>query len=477
MNKNALLLTAFAFLFVILPTISCSKKTTSPGAVRYGTMQAEEWVTTASRSQLLKRQPDMLPFDNPSNTFPFLEIDSTQTYQSVDGFGFTLTGSSAYLINHLNIAEKNGLLEELFGRSEGSIGVSYIRISIGASDLNASVFSYDDLLPGETDTGLLHFSLACDTVDVVPLLKEIIAINPSIKILASPWSPPVWMKDNGNSIGGSLKQAFYNVYARYFVKFIQAMKANGINIDAVTLQNEPMHGGNNPSMILTAQQASLFVKNSLGPAFQKENIRTKIIVWDHNCNNPAYPIEVLNDAEARKYINGSAFHLYEGEISALSEVHNAHPDKDIYFTEQWTGANGTFEEDLIWHVKNVVIGSMQNWSKVALEWNLASDPDYNPHTPGGCTECKGAITIGSSITRNVSYYIIAHASRFIPQGSVRVSSSVINGISSVALITPEGKKVLLVAYEGPGNISFNIKFKNKWAAATLQAGTVATFVW
>ncbi|HET9429618.1 MAG TPA: glycoside hydrolase family 30 beta sandwich domain-containing protein, partial [Chitinophagaceae bacterium] len=211
---------------------------------------------------------------------------------------------------------------------------------------------------------------------------------------------------------------------------------------------------------------------------QAEGISTKIIIWDHNCDNPNYPISILNDPAAKPFVNGSAFHLYGGDISALSTVHNAHPDKALYFTEQWTGANGTFEGDLKWHLKNVVIGSLRNWSRVVLEWNLANDPNYNPHTPGGCTECKGALTIsGSDFSRNVAYYIIAHASKFVPTGSVRIASGLVAGIPNVAFKRPDGKKVLIALNESNVPLAFNLRYKERWAPVSLPAETTATYIW
>jgi len=434
------------------------------------------WVTNGDKSALLQKQSD-LAFGTVNNSYPFIDVDSTQTFQVIDGFGYALTGGSAYVINRLSTPEKTSLLQELFGGSENSIGVSYLRISIGASDLNASVFSYDDVPAGQTDVNLTQFNLSQDTIDLIPLLKQILAINPGIKILGSPWSPPVWMKDNGASVGGSLQPQYYDVYARYFVKYIQQMQAKGITITAITPQNEPLYGGNNPSMIMTATQQATFIKNNLGPAFQAAGIGTKIIVYDHNCDRPDYPITVLNDAAAKPFVDGSAFHLYAGDISALSTVHDAFPDKNLYFTEQWTGANASFDGDLKWHVKNVIIGSVRNWCKVVLEWNLASDGGYNPHTPGGCTECKGAITLNGTINRNVSYYIIAHACKFVPPGSVRIASNIAGNLFNAAFKTPGGKKVLIVVNDGTSATSFNIRFKGKWASSGLAAGAVATFVW
>lgn len=435
------------------------------------------WITTGDRANLLQKQTNLIPFTSSTNTNPTVEVDSTITYQGIDGFGYTLTGGSAYHINRLPASQKSSLLQELFGSSETSIGVSYLRVSIGASDLNAEVFSYDDMPAGQTDVTLTNFNLSKDTVDVIPLLKEILLINPNIKIMGSPWSAPVWMKDNGSSIGGGLQPQYYSVYAQYFVKYILAMRAKGISIDAITPQNEPQHGGNNPSMVMSATQQADFIKNHLGPAFQAASITTKIIIWDHNCDNPNYPITILNDAAAKQYINGSAFHLYAGNISALSTVRAAHPDKHLYFTEQWTAGSGSFDGDLKWHLRNVIVGSMRNWSRIALEWNLASDGNYNPHTPGGCTECKGALTLNGAVNRNVAFYIIAHASKFVAPGSVRIESNNAATIFNVAFKTPEGKKVLIAINDGTAPATFNIKFKGQIAVATLAAGATATYTW
>jgi glucosylceramidase len=478
MNKMS---TNFILMTFIIASMSlnsnCKKQKPKNDPVVQTGPSVSYWLTKGDQSALLQKQTAPLVFSAASNSYPVIEVDSAQQFQTIDGFGFTLTGGSAYHLNKLNSTERATLLQELFGNNENSISISYLRLSIGASDLNASVFSYNDLPTGQTDVNLTNFSLSQDTVDLIPVLKEILAINPNIKILGSPWSPPVWMKDNGNSIGGSLLPQYYDVYARYFVKYIQAMKLKGITVDAITIQNEPLHPGNNPSMYMPATQQANFIKNNLGPAFQTAGITTKIIIYDHNCNKPEYPIAILNDPEAKKYIDGSAFHLYEGDISALSSVQMLHPDKNLYFTEQWTGAKGTFNGDLQWHIKNVIIGSMRNWSKVALEWNLANDGGYNPHTPGGCTECKGAITFDGVTNRNVAYYIIAHASKFVPPGSVRIASNQAGSIYNVAFITASGKKILIALNDGTASANFNIKYKGMIAAASLPAGAVATYVW
>ncbi len=462
----------------------CAKKSTSgnqpnpnpdPPAVR---SDAELWLTEPDQSSLFRKQAVVLQFGTNSNpSASTLEIDSTQTYQTIDGFGYTLTGGSATLINLLPATDKDALINELFRHDSTFIGVSYLRISIGASDLSATTFTYDEMPAGQTDPTLAQFSIDKEKQDLIPVLKKIIAINPGIKIMGSPWTAPTWMKSNNAFMGGSLKPEYYAAYAQYFVKYIQAMKAEGITIDAITPQNEPLHGGNNPSMVMQPAEQADFIKNHLGPAFAAASLPTRIITYDHNADRPDYPLTILDDAAARPFVDGSAFHLYGGNISALSQVHDRYPSKNLYFTEQWTGGPGNFAGDLKWHVQNLIIGATRNWSRNVLEWNLAADPNYQPHTNGGCTSCMGALTIGSGVSRNVSYYIIAHASKFVRPGSVRISSTQTNTLSTVAFRNPEGKKVLIVLNNGSSPEVFNIKFNGKSFTTSLNNGAVATFVW
>lgn len=442
------------------------------------TNDVDFWLTKGDRTVLLTKQGGTLGFGTTVNNLTNIEVNAAQKYQTIDGFGYTLTGGSVEVINQLNTTRRTALLQELFGSGENSIGVSYIRISVGASDLDAAPFTYNDLAAGETDLNLAKFSLEKNK-DLIAMLKEIVAINPKILILATPWSAPVWMKDVASFKGGKLKTEYYDVYAKYLVKYIQQMKAEGITIDALTPQNEPLHDGNNPSMYMSATDQASFIKNSLGPAFKTANLNVKIIAYDHNCDNPNYPKTILADADAFPFVDGSAFHLYAGDISALSNVYNAFPSKNVYFTEQWTSSEGQFAGDLKWHVRNVIIGSTRNYSKNALEWNVANNANFGPHTDGGCTMCKGALTITSSDSyqRNVAYYIIAHASKFVPMGSVRIESNSSGDLQNVAFITPSGSKVLIVENDGNSTQNFNIKYDGKWATTSLEAGSVGTYTW
>jgi len=469
---GVLLLSALVLLMSIIgPGSNQNTHTNGPTDVSF-------WLTKGDESVLLQKQNINLVFGTNANNDSTITVDTTQTFQSIDGFGYALTGASAYLINHLSTATRDALLRELFGNDSTSISISYLRISIGSSDLDTVVFSYDDMPAGQTDAGLQHFILAPDKPNLIPLLKEILAINPNIKILGSPWSPPAWMKDNNKTVGGSLLPKYYNVYANYFVKYIQEMKAQGITIDAITPQNEPLNPDNNPSLYMPATQQDSFIRYSLGPAFRAANLTTKILLYDHNCDHPEYPTSILDDAATREFVDGSAFHLYNGDISALTTVHNAYPSKNLYFTEQYTASNSIFKNEIKWHLRNVIIGSMRNWSRNALEWNLANDTAFAMHTPGGCTTCKGALTInGNDVARNVSYYIIAHASKFVPAGSVRVGSNIASNLYNVAFKTPGGKKVLIVENDGNSTETFNISFNGKWITTSLSEGAVGTYIW
>lgn len=398
----------------------------------------------------------------------------------MDGFGYSLTGGSAQLLLRMKADTRAAILKELFASGENGIGLSYLRVSIGASDMNDHVFSYDDLPAGQTDSNLTQFTLGPDETEVIPALKEILAINPKIKILGSPWSAPAWMKTNGNVKGGKLKEECYATYARYFVKYLEAMRSRGISIDAITIQNEPLNEKNTPSMQMLAPEQARFIKDHLGPALKAAKLKNKIILYDHNCDEPEYALTILKDAAASKYVDGSGFHLYGGKIDAMSQVRDAFPNKNLYFTEQMVVNRKDLPGmPLASPVKRIVIGAARNWSRNVLLWNLAADASFGPHTSnGGCTMCQGAITIdGDTVTRNLAYYSLAHASKFVPPGSTRIASDSLETLSSVAFKTPKGEKVLLVANDSGSAQSFSVQYQGKQIDTSLQNGSVATYMW
>jgi glucosylceramidase len=433
------------------------------------------WLTDPDHGVLFKQQA--VQTATVQSNLPEITINSAKKYQQMDGFGFALTGGSAMLINKMTQSKQLALLHELFGTGKDDIGTSYLRVSIGASDLDDHVFSYDDLLVGEKDPELKKFSLVEDRKALIPVLKKILAINPSIKILGSPWSPPAWMKTNDSTGGGHLKPEYYHTYSQYFIKYIRGMAANGIHIDAVTIQNEPLNANNNPSMIMESSEQANFIKNYLGPDFKAAKITTKIILYDHNADRPDYPLSILNDPKAATYVDGSAFHLYGGKIEALSGVHNAYPNKNLYFTEEWVGAPGNLKKDMQFHIRDIIIGATRNWCRNVIEWNLAADPHQNPHTPGGCSECLGAVTInGDQVSRNPAYYIVAQSAKFVRPGSHRIASNYLYDLPNVAFLTPARQTVLIVYNDSSVSKKFVIKSGDKSFLGSLNPGATGTYV-
>jgi len=436
------------------------------------------WLTDPKSGILFQKQAE----PSSGSWLPTAQINlyPDSTFQTMDGFGFTLSQGSASHLLAMSDSARKSVLQELFGTGEKDIRISYLRLAVAASDLNTFPFSYNDLKdPQATDPTLSQFSLSYDTLDVLPVLEQILEVNPQIKLMASPWSPPTWMKDNKDTRGGSLLPEFEASYAQYLVKYIQEMAKRGFTIDALTIQNEPLHPGNNPSLLMLADQQARFIGKHLGPAFRQVGIQTKIVIYDHNADRPDYPITVLSDPLANPFIDGAAFHLYGGQIEALSEVHQAFQDKHIYFTEQWIGSPGNLEGDIAWHVKNLVIGAPRNWAKTVLEWNISSNPSLSPHTDrGGCDRCLGAITIdGNAVTRNPAYYVIAHASKFVDPGSLRIGSTLPEGLPNVAFLRADGKQVLIVHNDSKASKQFEIRSGNQQFKASLPAGATGTWLW
>ena len=438
------------------------------------------YLTSPDRSALLALQPPIAFTPAATASSQAITVNPAKTYQTIDGFGFALTGGSAQLLMHMDAAKRAALLHELFTRTGDGIGVSYLRLTIGSSDMNAHVYSYDDLAPGDTDVDMAHFSLDPDKADVIPIMKQILAINPKIKTLASPWSAPLWMKTTGVAQGGVLLPKYFPAYATYLTKYVQGMKAEGIPIDTLTIQNEPLNEKNTPSMLMLSPEQAIFIKHDLGPDFRKAGIKTGIVLYDHNLDHPLYPLSILQDPAAAKYIDGSGFHLYGGTVDAMTEVHNAFPTKNIYFTEQSiTQRDNTAPMNISKPVARVMIGVSRNWSKNILLWNLAADPNNGPHTDnGGCSGCSGALTIdGDNVRRNIAYYTLAHVSKFVPPNSVRIDSNTTDTLPNVAFKAPDGKLVLIVSNPGTADQTFDVHTGSKVFTATLKAGSVATYVW
>jgi glucosylceramidase len=444
------------------------------------TVQA--WITTGDQSKLLARGNDAA-FGAAARTGVVIEVDPATRYQEMAGFGAAITDASAQLIqNRLDPAQRAALMQELFGREAGGIGLSFTRLTIGASDFSTEHYSFDDMPAGQADPDLQHFSIEPNRAAVLPTVKAALAINPQLRVMASPWSAPGWMKTTDSLIQGSLKPAAFAPFAQYLSRYVTAYKNEGVPIFALTLQNEPnFEPGDYPGMRVDAAKRAAFIKGYLGPVLAKQNPGTQIFDWDHNWDHAESPREVLADPDAARYVSAVAWHCYGGDVKVQTPVHDEHPDKDAWLTE-CSGGNwsGGFAPSLQYFTRTLIIGATRGWAKGVLLWNLALDENHGPHK-GGCGDCRGVVTIDSKtgeVTRTVDYYVLAHASRFVRPGARRIaSSSGRGGLDTVAFRNPDGVIALLVANPANKPRKVAVRAGASSFGYTLPAGSVATFTW
>lgn len=415
-----------------------------------------------------------------------IRIDPRRQHQRIAGFGAALTEGSAWLIRHgLKDAARDALMRELFTREGDGLGFEFTRLTIGASDFSRRHYSLDDMPPGQTDPELRHFSLDPEREDVLPAVKQALALNPKLQVMASPWSAPGWMKTNDSLVQGQLKPEFYGAFANYLVRYVEGMRAEGVPIFALTLQNEPhFEPGDYPGMRLPPRARAEVVGQHLGPLLKSRGLKTQILEWDHNWDEPWSPLSMLSDATARRYISGVAWHCYAGDVSAQSEVARHFPQLDVWLTECSGGEwKPHWAETLPWITRNLIIGSTRHGARGVLMWNLALDPAHGPHN-GGCTDCRGVVTIdpqSGRVTRNMEYYAFGHASRFVRQGARRVDSEggdgKQTGLDHVAFTNPDGSTVLIVCNSAAEARRFTVQAPGRRFAYELPASGVATFVW
>lgn len=442
------------------------------------------YMTTGDQSKLLHHEAD-LHFSTSPATGALITFNEATRYQVMDGFGASMTDSSASVISQdLTAAQRTQLMSDLFDPSAG-IGLSFLRQPMGASDFSASGnYSYDDMPAGQSDPTLANFSIAHDTAAIIPLLKQAIALNPKLNVVAVPWSPPAWMKSPATMNGGSVLPANFSSLANYFVKFTQAYQAEGVAIYAVLPQNEPLYTTSGyPTTAMAAADQANFIGNFLGPAMATAGLSgVKIIAYDHNWDHPEYAQTVLGDPKAAQYVAGSAFHCYAGDPSGQLTVHNAYPSKDIWFTECSGTVGSSFAGDLKWNAENLLINAVRNYARSVSLWNIALDQNSGPKN-GGCQNCRALVTVNDStvpatITYNVEYYVLGHLAKFVQPGAYRVeSSSTAGGIETVAFLNPDGSKVLLALNAGANSNTFAVQEASQRFSCTLPAGALATFSW
>jgi glucosylceramidase len=447
-----------------------------------------------------------VPFrDGPSSALT-VTVDPSRRYQRMDGFGASITDSSASVLYRLDRRTRDATMRDLFGRDGDRL--SFLRQPMGASDfVDGPHYTYDDVPAGETDFRLRHFSIAHDERRILPLLRQALRLNPQLKVIATPWSPPAWMKDSGSLIGGHLidEPRVYDAYARYFVKFVQAYRRAGVPIYALTVQNEPQnrHPNGYPGTDMpVAQEAKLI--EALGPKLAAAHLHTKLLGYDHNWSEhpgdiastppgekpeTEYPSDLLNSGAGR-WLAGTAFHCYSGDPARQTELHDTFPDKGVWFTE-CSGSHGAsdppaqvFSDTLKWHARNLVLGVTRNWGKTVVNWNLALDPSGGPHN-GGCDTCTGVVTVGpgDAVSRNAEFYTLGHLARFVQPGARRIASTSFgttgwNGqIMDAAFRNPDGSTALVVHNENDDPRTFAVAVGGRSFDYTLPGGALATFTW
>ena len=470
---------SFLILVVIFSVLPFSKAHASGEAVSV-------WLTTPDQAHLLAPQSNLTFSSTIASNANTINVNEGTTYQQMSGFGASITDLSAYLMyDKMSAAQRTTLMNNLFNASSG-IGLDFLRQPIGSSDLSQNEFTYDDLPAGQTDTSMSQFSIAHDTSYIIPILQQALQINPNITTMATPWSPPAWMKSNDSiNSGGTLNTNDYAAYAQYLVDFIKAYQAQGIPINYITPQNEPLNLNNMPTMSFPATSETTFIANNLGPALAANGLSTKILGWDHNWDVPSYPTTIMNDATANSYTPGVAWHCYSGDPSAMATFHNSYPTKDTFETEcsdgTWIGANwpSGFQNTM-----ELLINSTRDWSKSVVRWGMALDTNNGPYvnTPGACSTCTGIVTIDQStgnVTYTSDYYALGQASKFVTPGASRIdlNSFGAGNLEDVAFKNTDGSKVLVTYNGGSSSKNIQVEWNNEAFSYTLAAGAAATFKW
>jgi len=493
MNTNIRKISSLISVPVILTVVLASFASSLTGPAMASGETVNVWVTTADQSKLLQPQANVMFAPDSGSNPVTIDVNEATTYQTMDGFGASLTDSAASDLNQLSSTDREAVLQALFNPTTG-IGLSFLRQPLGGSDFSLGNYAYDDTCCDVNDFSINN---GHDNVYIIPQLQRIKQINPQVKLLGTPWSPPRWMKTNNDWYGGGdsnpahLLTQYYAAYASYFVKYVQAYAAQGLPIDFLTIQNEPFNNNAGmPAMHMDPTEQANFIKNNLGPAFASAGITTKILVWDHNWDTASYPTSVLNDAAARAYVAGVAWHCYGGTPDAQTQVRNLYPSLGVWQTECSSGswvtggasAGGSFGANLYRNVQQLVIRSTRNWAQSVVNWNLVLDQNNGPtNGPGACTTCYSVARVNTSNktwSLDVDYYSLGHVSKFVVPGATRIDSNTYDGnVEDVAFKNPDGSKVLVVINAGSSSNTFKVRWTGQSFSYTLPAGAVATFKW
>ncbi len=439
--------------------------------------------TTADLKHALEAQPSLHFGAEAAGGGMKLVVDETSRFQTVDGFGASMTDGSAWLLTeHLSPAARDGVMTKLFDPKRG-IGLSFLRQPIGSSDLSRSHSSFDDMPAGQQDAGMTHFSAAHDEKEVFPLVRQALKLNPAISVMVTPWSPPGWMKTKGTMDGGQLRDDAMAAYAKYLTRSVEAFERAGIPVKYMSVQNEPLNETHDyPGTLMQADQAAKLIGGALGPDLRQAGLKTMVLAYDHNWDHPEYPLAVIDDAAARPFLAGSAMHCYGGNVAAQNEIHEAHPEEGVWMTEC---SGGTWDkEPALVKTGRLLIESTRDWAKAVVLWGIALDSEHGPHD-GGCGTCRPLVELDlkasgePGVTYTGDFYGLGQASAFVRPGAVRIASTSfgVKGLQTVAFENQDGSVALVMLNNNPGTADFAVEWKGKTFRATLPAQAMATYTW
>lgn len=441
---------------------------------------AHVWLTTADEKQKLALQNPAVMLGK-AHGDELVVIDTSRHFQRMHGFGAAMTDASAELLSKLPFSQRKAVMAELFGRGRNGLGLSFTRLTVGASDFSRTHYSFDDTPGNAPDPELRYFSIEPARKFVLPRVREALSINPRLRVMISPWSAPAWMKTTQSLIKGQLLPQYYPAFASYLARTVESFDREGVTVSMLTIQNEPnFEPDNYPGMRVNSPDRAVIIGRHVGPTFAARGLKTEILDWDHNWDHPEMPLAVLSDPVARRYVSGVAWHCYDGDVPAQSPVHDTYPDKDAWETEcsggQWSPNYG---EVLGWMTSKLIIGAANNWAKGSLLWNLALDPQHGPHN-GGCSDCRGVVTIDpatGAITRNVEYYVLGHASRFVLAGAYRIGVNARGGeVEAAAFLNNDGSRVAIV-HRKSGAGQLTLALDGRRYSISIPTGSVATVRW
>lgn len=388
------------------------------------------------------------------------------------GLGSSFDHATCENLSKLTAEKREAVMESLFHPEKG-IGMSLMRVCIGTSDfVGEPYYTYADQPEGQTDPELKSFSIEKDRAYVLPAIKQALAINTNLLLFASPWSPPAWMKTSGKLGKGRVKREFYPAYANYLLKFLKAYEAEGVPIHAMTVQNEPQHeDARYPTTIWQAEDQRDFIRDHLGPLFEANRAKTLIWCWDHNWNKIEFPRTILSDPNAARFVDGTGFHRYEGEVSAQTKLRDEFPSKHIYYTEGSVfGTEGAMN----------IIEILRHWSRSYNAWVVMLDehrkPNRGPHPASAtCVE----LLDDRSVRYNFDYYMMGQFMKFIRRGAVRVESrgGEKEHLANVVFVEPDGRMVMVVANTGKAGRRFAVKCNGRMFEAELPGESVGTYRW